>query len=433
MLRCVGKLILARPRTVLAGVALLLLFAGAAGGYAYALGEWRAAERAVKEGRPAEARERLALCLKVWPRSAAVRLLAARAARLRGDMTEAEAHLNACKRLQGGEASEAVQLEFLLMRAMTGEVDDPKVNGPLFGLVEAGHPDAAAILDTVALAFMRDLNYGKAVACLNLWIEREPGNARPYHLRGWVLERMNNHKASLADYHKALQLDPDLFPVRLRIAEVLLEDKLPQEALPHLQRLAKQRPDSPQVAARMGQYRFLQGDLKEARRLLEAAREKMPDDGPVLLHLARIDLLEGRAKQAEAHLRHMTRVAPGDTDGWFSLAAALQAQRRTGEAAKVLEHHRKLKAALDQANKLLIDDARHPTNDPAPAAKIGAVLLELGHDRLGLHWLNEALRRDPSYADAHRALAEHHEKKGNEALAARHRARLRALGQAAGR
>jgi len=433
MFRAVAKLVAARPRAFAAAAVLVLIACAAGGGYTYALHQWHAAERALKQGRAAEARGHLGLCLKVWPRSVEVHLLAARAARLSGELAEAEAHLNTCKRLQKGESSEAIQLEFLLMRAMTGEVDDPLVNGPLFRLVEADHPESAAILDTVALAYMRDLNYRKAFDCLTLWIKRDPNNPRPYHLRGWVLERLNNHKLAMEDYTKALELDPELFPVRLRVAEVLLDDKLPRQALPHLDRLMKQAPDRPEVMARMGQYRFLQGDFKEARRLLEAARQKLSDDGPLLLHLARLDLLQGRPKDAEAHLRHLLQVDSGDTEAWFTLVRALQAQKRREEAAAALKHHDKLKAALDQANKLLTDDARYPTNDPAPAAKIGAVLLGLGHDRLGRHWLNEALRRDPSYAEAHRALAEHYEKKGNEELAARHRARLRALERSAGR
>ena len=52
----------------------------------------------------------------------ALHLLAARAARLTADFEGAEAHLKRCLKLQQG-ATEATQLEFLLMRAQTGEED----------------------------------------------------------------------------------------------------------------------------------------------------------------------------------------------------------------------------------------------------------------------------------------------------------------------
>ena len=60
-----------------------------------------------------------------------------------------------------------------------------------------------------------------------------------------MLERLNNHKGAMDDYHRALELDPDLLPVRLRVAEMLLEDKQAPEALPHLERLMPAGPGRP--------------------------------------------------------------------------------------------------------------------------------------------------------------------------------------------
>src|SRR5437016_13365908 len=83
-------------------LALLVLAAVAAvgGGYAYATHQWRAAQLALKQDRAADARKHLARCLLIWPRSAKVHLLAARAARLTGDMPNAERHLNRCLALE---------------------------------------------------------------------------------------------------------------------------------------------------------------------------------------------------------------------------------------------------------------------------------------------------------------------------------------------
>src|SRR5205085_4929 len=131
------------------------------------------------------------------------------------------------------------------------------------------------------------------------WIQEDPDAAEPLHWRGWVLERVNDSKSALKDYLRALELDPDLASVRLRVAEMYLEDNNPVEALPHLERLRREAPDRADVLARLGQCRFLQGDLAAARRLLEAAREKLPDDAPLLIHLAKLDLEEDRPARAE--------------------------------------------------------------------------------------------------------------------------------------
>src|SRR5437763_13656360 len=132
---------LARRWRTLGLLLVLLLLAGSGGGvYAYALHQYQAAQVDLRKGRHAEARRRLDFCLLVWPRSVPVRILAARAARFGGDLEAAETHLNRCLKI-AGESTEAIELEFLLMRVQWGEVD-PLVR-QLGALVDQGHPETA--------------------------------------------------------------------------------------------------------------------------------------------------------------------------------------------------------------------------------------------------------------------------------------------------
>ena len=82
-------------------------------------------------------------------------------------------------------------------------------------------------------------------------------------------------------------------------------------------------------------------------------------------------------------------------------------------------------ALLERANKLLQDEARQPTRDPAPASEIGALLLQIHQERQGLYWMDQALVRDPDHQPTHKALAEYFEKKGDAERAALHRRRLK--------
>src|SRR6516162_11790147 len=139
-LRFVGARLRRYPRLLVLGSALVLLIGLGGGSYAFAVHQWHAAQKAVKEGRAEDARNRLKVCLWVWPRSIPVHLLAARAARLRGDFEESEAHLNKCLKLHGG-ATDAIQLEYLLMRVQGGEEDE--VAPELLTLyVERNHPES---------------------------------------------------------------------------------------------------------------------------------------------------------------------------------------------------------------------------------------------------------------------------------------------------
>jgi predicted Zn-dependent protease len=341
---------------------------------------------------------------------------------LTGDLTAAEAHLTRCLELQDG-ATELVQLEFLLMRVQGGEVDE--LAPALIDAVEKGHAESPVILETMAGAYLTRLRYKPAHACLSKWIEIQPHAVKAYHLRGWTLERLNNHKAATADYHRALELDPDLIPVRLRVVEMLLEDKQAPEALPHLERLVRQAPDNPQVQARLGMCRFLQGRSEEARRLMEAAVVHLPRDPALLVTLANLDLQEGRAVDAERRLRAVLATDQSDTEALFVLASALQLQGRTKEAADVLADYEKKRAIVDRINDLLKDAADSPTAKPDDYAEIGQLFFQIGREKFGAYWSELALERDPGNQKAHTAMAEYYDRKGDAANAAIHRRQIR--------
>lgn len=398
-----GRIVYLR-RLSAALLALLALIVALSAGYVYARWQWEIACQAVQRDQPEEARAALDVCLTVWPRSTQVHRLAARAARLRKDFAGCETHLNRCLKIEGG-ATEDVQLEFLLLRVQTGEAD--VVAPALMNFVEHHHPEAPVILKTLARAYMHQLRYGPAYDFLSRWMKVEPDAAEPYHWRGWILERLDHPHEAMRDYRAALEREPTLFAVRLRLAEILLEDQNLAEALPHLKRLNATHSDHSGVKARLGQCRYLQGEAAEARRLLEEALPERPDDAPLRLYLARLDLQEGRAAAAEAHLRHLLAVDPSDTEGWYSLANALQRQGRSQEAAAARAERVRCKALLDRANRLLKKEAQQPTRDADTAFAIGAALLQIGRARLAHYWLDQALLRDPNHLPTRRLLAEH--------------------------
>lgn len=417
MLRNLACVIRRRPKTTF----LIALFVAAAAAYLYVSNEWRCARVALREGNGAAARNHLELCLWVWPHSSQVHLLAARAARLTGDFETTEIHLNRCLELEHG-ATQAIQLEFLLLRAQTGEADDVAVT--LLDYIDNHEEDREVILQTLARAFMHHLRYGPAYVCLSRWIDLNPAVARPHYWRGWVLERLNNSEGAMKDYLRALEIEADSLIIRIRVAEMYLADNKPHDAQPHLERLRQQAPNRADVMARLGQCRYLQGQNAEARRLLEAAVRELPDDQQLLLHLAKLDLQDGKATDAERRLRHIIKLDIAYSEAHYSLHSALQMQNRPDEAKQALADYQHYRTTLEQANKLLRHEAQHPSNDPVIATEIGMLLLKIGHDRPGAYWLDQALLRDPNHLPAHRAFAEFFESKGLADKAAVHRQRL---------
>ncbi len=425
--RYLARAVWRRPRLALVVSAVVVAVVAPLATYLYFQHQWQAAQAALAADRPDEARDRLSACLFFWPSSPDVHFLAARAARLTGDVQAAEGHLNQCLKLnrlkQSQGATEAVQLEFLLLRVQTGREDE--VAATLIDSVVKDHPESPLILETLARAYMHRFRYSSALVFLNRWIEIRPKEVKAYHWRGLVLERMSKHKLAKEDYERALEHKPDLMLVRLRVAEMLLEDKLVPDALPHLERLVREMPNHPLVLSRLGICRFLQGQTAEARRLLEAAAVHLPNDPPLQIHLARLDLQEGHAADAERRLRKVLEADPSDTEAGYSLVSALQIQGRTDESADALRKYQRYKVVVDRINKLLQEEVDAPESGAAAASEAGMLLLQIGRTSQGRYWLEQALSRDPAHEPAHQALAEHYEKSGDREKAAAHRRRLR--------
>lgn len=395
-------------------------------GYGWFALQWRWALADLQSNKPREARSRLLWCERIWPRSSEVQRMLARAARMSREPGEAEKRLQAAQKLAGG-ATERLQLEYLLLRATTGDTDEPAV--ALGTYLANDDPESVAILETLAAAYIRDLRYGPAYSTLERWIGMDPENATPLFWRGWVLERLNQAKSAMGDYRKALELDPELFNARLRVAEMLLEDKQPEEALPHLEQLMAKVPNSPQVMARLGQCRYLEGKPDEARQLLEKAQASLPDDGPLMLHLAKLDVEGGKAESAIELLNRLLKRDRGDTEARFLLVSALRLAGKRVEAEKELAEYELQNKMLKEANNLLQVEARTPSTDADSVARIGKMLLELGQEPQALYWLDKALERDPRCQMAHQCLYVHFTQKGDTARAATHQKQIIADGK----
>lgn len=413
-----------RPRTTLSVGLLVLLGVGAGGAYGYVRYHRRAGEAALAANNPAAARPHLDKALAVWPWSRSVEghRLAGRAARMVGDFAAAEAHLNRALKLNDG-ATQGVQVEYLLLRAQTGDID--RVATPLFELCEAGHPDGPVIFDTLSLAYLQALRFKLAWTCATRWLELYPDTPKAYLLRGFALERLNNYKAAAADYHRALALNPDDVTARLRVAEMLIEDKQTPEAIPHLERLIRLAPDDPRVQSRLGMCRVLEGKPEEARRLMEAGAARLPADPALAVALAQLDVQEGRGAEAEARLRKVLAGDRADTEARYTLAPALRLQGKTGEAEAELKLYEKYKTMVERSNHLLREVPDRPDAPVADLGELGELLLGMGRDRQGVEWLERALEKDQSHQPTLKALAAYYEGKGDATQAAAYKARIR--------
>jgi type IV pilus assembly protein PilF len=418
MLQFTGKAVHTRLRTAVVVVVLLLLPGTGIALPVYFRYQWRSAQTAVKDSRYDDARRHLRCWLLFFPSDIEVNVLAARAARLRGDFQNAELYLNRCKK------TKSVELEYLLMAVQLGEVD--RVASALWRCVEDDNPETVEILRTLAGAYMNNSRLDRAYPCLTRWIKEAPDDPRAYYWRGLVQEQLHQFEAAMEDYRKAVELDPKQSWACLKLAELYLDRHNPKSAAPLLETLHEQLPERAVVAARLGQCRYLQGRIDEARELLETAVRSLPDDPALLVQLAKLDIQQKRPEKAEERLRRVLEIDPTDTEARYQLAESLRRQGRDKESKEVLAQYEKDKELRKRASIVMTKGAESSQSTAEDFFVVASIFLRSRQDRLARYWLERALQRDPNHQPAQKALAELLEKKGDPEAAARHRSRLTA-------
>jgi tetratricopeptide (TPR) repeat protein len=390
----------------------------------------RAARHALEHRDFVDAAHHLDLYLKAHPTSPEGHLLAARVARRRiepvlpgamddvgrsaaGSSGSAESadqfrhHLAECRR-QGG-ALKVVRFEEVLFQAQNGRL--AAVEDDLQRRVAQDDPDALAILEALIKGYLLTYRLPDAEACLNLWLERKP-EAQAHVWRGWVRERLADTGQAIADYRKAVELDPDNLRARLWLAEALTAAAQPREAAAQYEILLERHPENVAVAVGLARCCRDLDDMAKARLLLDDCLAANPDHVPALLERGKLALLSADSpSRAVAWLRRAADRAPHNYQVLFSLAQALQRAGQTEEARSCRERSQKIAADLQRLNELTHEIGADPKAVDL-RFEAGSILLRNGYERDGLRWLDSVLQQDPGHALTHQALAAYYKNKG---------------------
>jgi tetratricopeptide (TPR) repeat protein len=397
----------------------LLLAGGWAACEGWAAWQEHLAGQALADDRVDEARRHIDLALQVRRNHTSTLLLASRIRRLQGAYSDAEQYLFRCGQLDG--MSEAVQLEWLLLRCQQGEVDE--LAPQLLALVKQQHPEAPAILETLAAVYIRQTRYQEALRCLNLWLERIPDSVRALSWHGWLADQLDHREQALDDYQRLVERQPERTDFRLRLAQVLIECTRYTEALPHLERLHRELPDDPEARVALAQCRAVQFKTDEARALLDAVLKDHPDHFDALLQRGDLELnIEQHPAEAEPWLRKALRVKPSDTEACYLLYQCLDQQPdRKPEAERARTRWLQVREIHGRLIHLLRHELPAHPKDAELACEAGRLLLQLNEEKQGLFWLYRALAIHPGHAPSRRALLAYYERTNRPEKAAEQR------------
>jgi tetratricopeptide (TPR) repeat protein len=418
----------ARPLRALAVGILLAVLLAAAGVHLWAWYQLREADRLVERQQFPQAYAHYARGLRAyawWRWSAAAHFRAARAARRARLYPEAEQHLAACKKLQGGDADTSLPLalENLLLRAQMGEVGE--VEEVLWERVKRETPETPLILEALARGYVRMLRLGTAMRCVEMLLERQPDNVEALVMRGWIRQGGAEPGEAVKDYRRALAIDPERDDARLGLAQMLLRES-PEEARTHYEQLLARQPDNPEVLAGLATaYRTL-GEPAKARALLDTLLAKHPKNAQGLAELGVLTLAGGDAREGEALLRRAVKEDPGNLDAQYQLYLCLvQQPGREAEAARQGEMHKRVEAARKRLTQIVTQEMTRNPNDPNLHYEVGSIYLRYGKPEVGIRWLYSALKLDPTHQPSHQALYDYFLGAGETEKAEQHRRQLR--------
>jgi predicted Zn-dependent protease len=416
----VGRWPLRHPKTC-ALLALVLALGGLAAGAGvlyWRAGQFPAAEQALSAGRFDEARHHLRRCLSWSPDDPDVLCLAARLERVEGHYEEAAAYLDECVRRHG--AGRLSSLEATLLRTQQGDLSEERV---LLGLVHAADPQSPWILEALARANLEALRFRQASVCLQLWLKEQPDCARALELHGNTLEHMAAIPPATKAYERALQLDPERWRVRLRLASILVERKRLDEAAPHLDQLERDHPDDADVCVLLGRRDVLQYQPGRAREHFRAALRTDPKHFRALFQLGKLELQQDHLQEAEGWLARANQAAPFDTHTHLALAECYTLLGdTTGKAEQHRRRHDEIKNHSRKIDEILVKRLPAAPKNPELLTELAGHFFGVGQDRLGLQFLNQALEVDRTCRPAHAALAAYYERVGAPEKAAPHHA-----------
>jgi tetratricopeptide (TPR) repeat protein len=406
---------------------LLLLGIIALGGWMAGREIWagyqiEAAQKATSHQDYAEARRCLERALRVRPHSPALHLLAARAARQSGNLTDADRHLRECARLQGG-VSEDLQLERLMFRAQTGEVEAVLEN--LYVYVRETRPEAPLVLEAICQGFIRERLIGPALACIDQWLALEPDNAQAHYCRAWCLSEQGGTEEAARSLQHAFEQSPERDDIRLALAGVLTQLHHYPEAAAHFEALLPRMPHDQMLLLGLAQCQVALGEPGRAQELLDTLIEESPRSTEALVERGKLALALDHPAEAEGWCRRALETDPNCYPAAYQLVLCLDRLGNKKESAELTKKLQRMEADMSRLQKLMTGALRSENQGPDLYHEVGALMLRTGREEDGLVWLGKALRLDPTHQPTHRELADYFDRHDDKERARRHREMLR--------
>jgi tetratricopeptide (TPR) repeat protein len=365
--------------------------------------------------------------LEAEPDNPEALLLAARVARRLRAFDVAAEYLTKYKGLRGED--DDLLLERILLRAEHGEMD--AVGEFCRTLVEKGHPATPRILEALTAGYLYAYRLAEAEYCLRQWLDRQPDNTAALFFMGNLYEFRQAPQEAVVAYRRAVELDAGYDEARQRLAGCLVDLSQPEEALPQLGYLHRRHPEDVQVSLDLARCLDLRGEQERAEETLDELLARSPRFAPALVERAKLAMRSASPAalaRAEEWLRQAVASSPSDYQAVYQFGLCLRLRKKGAEAKALQPVLKRIEADNKRLQQIATGEMSLNPHRAALHYEVGMIAFRAGAIESAVNWLKSALREDPAYAPAHKALYYYYARIGEQGRAMRHLEQAQAAG-----
>jgi tetratricopeptide (TPR) repeat protein len=210
-------------------------------------------------------------------------------------------------------------------------------------------------------------DFAAAIPLIEKIAAAKPTEAMPHFELGFAYSGLNKNPEAIAEYRRAISLDPKLAPAHLNLGISLLDSDA-AAASDSFRRAVDLLPGQSRPVYLLGEALERSGKRSEAIAQYRVAAALAPKDDVILFAFARALLADGQTSAAETGFRQLLSLKPDSAPAQLGLAESLLAQQKTAEAANLLadylqktpdDSHARFERAVALEDLNRFDDSLH--------------------------------------------------------------------------
>ena len=181
-------------------------------------------------------------------------------------------------------------------------------------------------------------DFAAAIPLLENIAAAKPTEALPHFELGFAYSGLKNNLEAIAEYRRAISLDPNLAPAHLNLGLALLDSDAAAAAA-SFRRAAELLSGQARPLYLLAEALERSGKRPEAIEQYRAALALAPKDDAILFALARALLAGGQTSAAESDFRQLLALKPDSAPAQLGLAESLLSQQKTAEAVDAFREY----------------------------------------------------------------------------------------------